>query len=179
MKVYEFSDAEYNWEWDDTKKVLRVMECEQTGQEWVKEVSWRCYLDSTVCAMSINRYTYVGDNTGRTAKACCADNDKFDADTGMAIAYARLRNLPIHPAFKPIRSTSPATATVKEELRPLRYSDVVRPGSRVYNKTTEKWGTVDKFSPDTSGLVAVRWDGCSIVCSVPKRSLKWQVKRRS
>lgn len=179
MKEYEFSIFDYDWEWDDTKKALRVTERKQTPEEWVDKMLHAFGLDHAADVGSVGRYTYAYDDTGRTAKACCADSDKFDSDTGIAIAYARLRNLPIHPTFKPIQPASPTIATVEEELLPLRYSDEVRPGSRVYNKTTKKWGTVDKFSPDTSGLVAVRWDGCSIVCSVPKGNLKWEAKRRS
>lgn len=171
MKEYVFSVFDYDWEWDDTKKALHVTERQQTPEEWVDKMLHAFDLDHAAGVGSVGRYTYAYDDTGRTARACCADSDKFDADAGVAIAYARLRNLPIHPAFQP-------TCTAGRELVPLQVGGDVRPGSRVYSEAMEEWGTVTQLSRASQCLVTVRWDNRAWVRLVPKTELKRAVKRR-
>lgn len=107
MKEYEFSIFDYDWKWDDTKKALRVTERKQTPEEWVDKMLRAFDLDPAAGAGSVGRYTYAYDNTRRVARACCAHSDEFDSNAGIAIAYARLRNLPIHPAFVPLAASKP------------------------------------------------------------------------
>lgn len=161
MKKYEFSVFDYDWEWDDTKRVLRVTECKQTSKEWVnKMVDCALNLDTAVDVGSVGRYTYAYDDTGRVARACCADGDEFDRNTGIAIAYARLRNLPIHPAFQSFHPASEATSTTHGRLRSLQERDIVKPGSRVRSKSTGQWGTITHFAFASQDLVTVKWDQC-------------------
>lgn len=117
MKEYEFSIFDYDWKWDDTKKALRVTERKQTPEEWVNEMFHAFDLDPAAGVGSVGRYTYAYDNTGRTARACCAASDEFDAGAGIAIAYARLRNLPIHPAFVPLAASKPKLIPFETETR--------------------------------------------------------------
>lgn len=131
MKEYEFSIFDYDWKWDDTKKVLRVTERKQTPEEWVDKMVHAFDIDPAAEAGAVGRYTYAYDNTGRVARACCAHSDEFDASAGIAIAYARLRNLPIHPAFVPL-------AVSKPKLIPLRSRDTLKVGARVYDEDTEE-----------------------------------------
>lgn len=165
MKEYEFSIFDYDWEWDDTKKALRVTERKQTSKEWVDKMLHDFHLDPTAGAGSVGRYTYAYDNTGRTARACCAASDEFDDGAGIAIAYARLRNLPIHPAFVPL-------AVSKPKLIPLRSRDTLKVGARVYDEDTGEWGTITKFAFASQSLVTVRWDNRHFDCLAPKVSLK-------
>lgn len=165
MKEYEFSVFDYDWEWDDTKKALRVTERKQTPEDWVDKMLHAFDLDHAAGIGSVGRYTYAYDDTGRTAKACCADSDEFDSDTGIAIAYARLRRLPIHPAFVPAVASKP-------KLIPLRDRDTLKVGVRVYDEDTGEWGTVTKFVPALKSGVAVRWDNNRFDRFVPKVSLK-------
>lgn len=129
MKEYEFSVFDYDWKWDDTKKALRVTERKQTPEEWVDKMLHAFDLDTAAGVGSVGRYTYAYDNTGRTARACCAASDEFDAGAGIAIAYARLRNLPIHPAFVPLAASKP-------KLIPLRSSDTLKVGRACMMKLT-------------------------------------------
>lgn len=165
MKEYEFSVFDYDWKWDDTKKALRVTERKQTREEWVSEMLHAFSLDHAAGAGSVGRYTYAYDNTGRVAKACCAHSDEFDGGAGIAIAYARLRNLPIHPAFVPF-------AASKQKLIPLRNRDTLKVGARVYDEDTEEWGTITKFAYASQNLVTVKWDNRHFDCLAPKVSLK-------
>ena len=166
MKKYEFSIFDYDWEWNDTKKALHVTERKQTSKEWVnKMVDCALNLDTAVDVGSVGRYTYAYDDTGRVARACCADGDEFDRNTGIAIAYARLRNLPIHPAFAPAVASKP-------KLIPLRDRDTLKVGARVYDEDTGEWGTVTKFVPALKSGVTVRWDNDCFDRFVPKVSLK-------
>ena len=165
MKEYEFSIFDYDWEWDDTKKALRVTERKQTPEEWVDKMLHAFDLDHAAGVGSVGRYTYAYDDTGRTAKACCADSDELDNDTGIAIAYARLRHLPIHPAFVP-------TIASKPKLISLRSRDTLKVGARVYDEDTGEWGTVTKFVFASQSLVTVKWDNRHFDCLAPKVSLK-------
>ena len=165
MKKYEFSVFDYDWEWDDTKKALCVTERKQTSKEWVDKMLHALDLDHAAGVGSVGRYTYAYDDTRRTAKACCADSDEFDSDTGIAIAYARLRHLPIHPAFAPAVASKP-------KLIPLRDRDTLKVGARVYDEDTGEWGTVTKFVPALKSGVTVRWDNGCFDRFVPKVSLK-------
>lgn len=172
MKEYEFSIFDYDWKWDDTKKVLRVTECKQTPEEWVDKMVRAFELDSAAGVGAVGRYTYAYDNTGRIARACCAASDEFDASAGIAIAYARLRNLPIHPAFVPLAASKP-------KLIPLRGRDTLKVGARVYGEDTEEWGTITKFAFASENLVTVRWDNCHFDCLAPKVSLRLATERRN
>lgn len=171
MKEYEFSIFDYDWKWDDTKKALRVTERKQTPEEWVDKMLHTLALDPAAGVGSVGRYTYAYDDAGRVARACCAASDKFDAGAGAAIAYARLRNLPIHPVFQP-------ACTTGRELIPLQDGSEVRPGSRVYSPVMEEWGTVTQLSRASQCLVTVRWDNRARVRLVRKTELKLAVKRR-
>lgn len=171
MEEYEFSVFDYDWEWDDTKKALRVTERKQTPEGWVDKMLHAFNLDPAAGVGSVGRYTYAYDDTGRIARACCDDSDEFDGDTGIAIAYAKLRHQPIHPAFQPSRATG-------RELVPLQDGRDVRPGLRVYSEAMEEWGTVTQLSLASQCLVMVRWDTRARVRLVPKAELKCAVKRR-
>lgn len=152
MKEHEFSPLEYDWKWDDTKQVLRVTKREPTKAEWVTRVLEHCNRDREICISSIGRCVYVCDNAGHMAKARCAITDTFDKNTGVAIAYARLRHLPIHSAFEPKTDS-------KQRLIPIYDKLEVKKGSRVYCKDVDYWGTVVKTSPAEDSLVTIKFDG--------------------
>lgn len=163
MKEQEFSPLEYDWKWDDTKRVLRVTKREPTATEWVKEVLEYCNYDREICISSVGRYVYVCDNAGQVAKACCAITDTFNKDTGIAIAYARLRHFPIHPAFK--QQTAP-------KFKPMRGYPAVKQGTRVYDRSNKLFGTVVAFSPAGGTLLSVKWDDYEHKIAVPKSSVR-------
>lgn len=152
MKEHEFSPLEYDWKWDDTKQVLRVTKRKLTKTEWVAEVLERCNCDREICISSVGRYVYVCDNAGQMAKACCAITDTFSKDTGIAIAYAKLRHLPIHSAFEPKTYS-------KQRLIPIYDKRAVKKDSRVYYKEAGYWGTVVKTSPAEASFVIIKFDG--------------------
>lgn len=164
MKEHEFSPFEYDWKWDDTKQVLRVTERKPSATEWVKEVLEHCNCDREICISSVGRYVYVCDNAGQMAKACCAITDTFNKDTGIAIAYARLRHFPIHPAFKP-------QSAPKQKLLTLRGRRFVKKDSRVWDKANKKWGTVIEDSTAACTYLKVRWDEFQYDCVVPKHTV--------
>ena len=163
MKEHEFSPLEYDWKWDDTKQVLRVTERKPSATEWVKEVLEYCNHDHGICISSVGRYVYVCDNAGQMAKACCAITDTFNQDTGIAIAYAKLRHLPIHSAFKP--QTAP-------KFKPVRGYPAVKQGTRVYDRSNKLFGTVVAFSPAGGAFLFVKWDDYEHNVAVPKSSVR-------
>lgn len=163
MKEQEFSPFEYDWKWDDTKQVLRVTERKSSAAKWVAEVLEHCNCDREICISSVGRYVYVCDNAGQMAKACCATTDTFDKNTGIAIAYARLRHFPIHPAFKP--QTAP-------KFKPMRGYPAVKQGTRVYDRSNKLFGTVTAFSPEGWTLLTVKWDDYEQKVAVPKSSVR-------
>ena len=163
MKEHEFSPLEYDWKWDDTKQVLRVTERKPSAMEWVKEVLEYCSRDHEICISSVGRYVYVCDNAGQMAKACCATTDTFNQDTGIAIAYARLRHFPIQPALKP---------QPLPKFKPLHGKPAVKQGTRVYDRSNKLFGTVTAFSPAGAPLLGVKWDDCERTFAVPKSSVR-------
>ena len=163
MKEHEFSPFEYDWKWDDTKQVLRVTERKPSATEWVKEVLEYCNRDHEICISSAGRYVYVCDNAGQMAKACCAITDTFKRDTGIAIAYARLRHFPIHPAFK--QQTAP-------KFKLMRGNPAVKQGTRVYDRLNKLFGTVIAFSPAGGISLSVKWDDYDHKVAVPKSSVR-------
>lgn len=163
MKEHEFSPFEYDWKWDDTKQVLRVTERKSSAAEWVREVLEHCNCDHEICISYVGRYVYVCDNAGQMAKACCATTDAFNKDTGIAIAYAKLRHFPIHPAFKP--QTAP-------KFKPMHGDPAVKQGTRVYDRLNKLFGTVTAFSPEGRTLLTVKWDDYEHKVAVPKSSVR-------
>ena len=164
MKEHEFSPFEYDWNVDYSRSKLVITKREQTAAEWIAEVLEHCNCDHEICISSAGRYVYVCDNAGQMAKACCATADTFDKNTGIAIAYARLRHFPIHSAFKP-------QSAPKQKLLTLRGRRKVKQGSRVYCKATKQWGTVTEFSPAAWTLLTVQWDDFKYKCVVPKHTV--------
>lgn len=99
MSVQEFNLHEYEYVVDESTNTLKVIKSEMTAAHWVRDM-YRRYLDNpdVTCAYC-EQWTYVMDNKGRVGKACRDERDDFDPQIGIAIAYARLYDLPIHPDF--------------------------------------------------------------------------------
>lgn len=101
MSVQEFNLNQYEYAVDTATRTLKVIKREQTAQEWARDM-YRRYLDNPDVTRADNEdWTYVLDNKGQVGKAHCSAKDDFDPQIGVAIAYARLYNLPIHPDFLP------------------------------------------------------------------------------
>ena len=71
-----------------------------TANEWIKTTYNLYCKDKDVCSAFFNGYTVVTDvKREKMGIARCRKEDKFDGATGIAIAYARLRGLPVHPEY--------------------------------------------------------------------------------
>ncbi len=106
MSVQEFNMNEYEYVVDQSTNTLKVIKSEMSASRWVHDM-YRRYLDNpdATCA-SCEQWTYVMDNKGQVGKACRDEKDNFDSLVRIAIAYARLYDLPIHPDFLPKKTTS-------------------------------------------------------------------------
>ena len=101
MSVQEFNLNEYEYVVDKSTNTLKVIKSEMTSEQWAHNM-FRRYCDNVnVCFVTNGQWTVVLDNKGKVAKACCNTRDKYRTEVGIAIAYARLYNLPIHPDFLP------------------------------------------------------------------------------
>lgn len=108
MSVQEFNLHEYEYVVDQSTNTLKVIKSETTAEHWVHDM-YLCYFNNTnVVHSDCGQWTYVMDNTGKVGRACCNVNDDFDAQIGIAIAYARLYDLPIHPDFLPKKKSAPS-----------------------------------------------------------------------
>lgn len=69
-------------------------------RQWIK-TTYDLYLkDGEACCTTSGNYTIVIDAKREKMKiAKCREDDEFDGATGTAIAYARLRGLPVHPEY--------------------------------------------------------------------------------
>lgn len=96
--IFDLKVCEYHVDTD--KNLLIVEERKETAKEWIKRMVNNYQNDYTVStAVHMGRYVCILDNNGKVGKATCAPSDKFDYDIGRAIAYARVKGLPIHPNF--------------------------------------------------------------------------------
>ena len=108
MSVQEFNLHEYKYVVDKSTHTLKVIKSEMTAEQWVRNM-YRRYLDNLdTVATFIGQWTVVLNNKGKVAKACCNTRDKYQKEVGIAIAYARLYNLPIHPDFLPKKNPIPS-----------------------------------------------------------------------
>ena len=106
MSVQEFNLNEYEYVVDKSTNTLKVIKSKMTAEKWVRAM-YRSYVDNPdVISGACEQWTYVMDNKGKVGKAHCNIKDEFDPQIGIAIAYAHLYNLPIHPVFLP-KKTEP------------------------------------------------------------------------
>ena len=108
MSVQEFNLNEYEYVVDKSTHTLKVIKSEMTAEKWVCDMYRRYLNNSDVCCTTNGQWTVVLDNKGKVAKACCNTRDKYRTEVGIAIAYARLYNLPIHPDFLPKKKPMPS-----------------------------------------------------------------------
>lgn len=67
---------------------------------WVEEIHKKFLYDDIASYATTGNYVVVVDRWRNTmGYACCSKEDHFNLQVGTAIAYARLRGLPIHPAY--------------------------------------------------------------------------------
>lgn len=101
MSVQEFNLNEYEYVVNKSTNTLKVIKSEMPASRWVHDM-YRRYLDNpdAVCT-TWEQWTYVMDNKGNVGKACRDEKDNFDPLVRLAVAYARLYGLPIHPDFLP------------------------------------------------------------------------------
>lgn len=113
-----FSLDEYKWKVDREARTLTVEKREETAKQWVKRI-YKAYCEdkSNSGASIAGRYTVIVDDKGNIAKSICHPNDKQDTQTGIAIAYARLKNIPIHPDFLPKYMTAPKPTVEQSYVR--------------------------------------------------------------
>ena len=108
MSVQEFNLNEYEYVVDKSTNTLKVIKSEMTAEQWAHNM-FRRYCDNVnVCFATNGQWTVVLDNKGKVAKACCNTKDKYRTEVGIAIAYARLYDLPIHPDFLPKKKPMPS-----------------------------------------------------------------------
>ena len=108
MSVQEFNLNEYEYVVDKSTNTLKVIKSKMTAEQWVRNM-YRSYVDNPdVIRGACEQWTYVMDNKGKVGKAHCNIKDEFDPQIGIAIAYARLYNLPIHPDLLPKKKPMPS-----------------------------------------------------------------------
>lgn len=104
MSVQEFNLNEYEYVVDKSTHTLKVIKSKMTATHWVRDMYRRYLNNPDVTRADCGQWTYVMDNHGKVGKAHCDIKDDFDVEVGIAIAYARLYDLPIHPDFLPKES---------------------------------------------------------------------------
>lgn len=118
-----FSLDEYKWFVDHEARTITLEKRDETAEQWVNRIHKTFCEDKTGIDFAYSgRYFIVMDNKGNIGKAVCHPDDKPDNKIGFAIAYARLKNIPIHPDFIP--------------------AEVYKVGDAVYDTRTGHLGTV-------------------------------------
>ncbi len=133
-----FSLDEYKWQVDHEARTLTVTKRKETAQQWVARIYKAYCEDKSRSGASIaGQYTVIVDSNGTIGKSKCHPSDKQDMKTGVAIAYARLKNIPIHPDFAPIK--------------------VYKVGDAVYDTRTGHLGTVKRSNGHTREYCLVQF----------------------
>ena len=71
-----------------------------TADKWVEQICSKFAEDNRIAYSRAAKYVIVVDVAkDAMALAHCSRKDNFDLRVGIAIAYARLYNLPIHPEY--------------------------------------------------------------------------------
>ena len=71
-----------------------------TADKWVEQICSKFAEDNRIAYSRAAKYVIVVDVAKDTmALAHCSRKDNFDLRVGIAIAYARLRGLPVHPEY--------------------------------------------------------------------------------
>lgn len=137
MEEYKFNESE--WEiihYNDGKFCVRQRK--ETAEQWVARMLTLYTADKTVdCAIAGN-FVFVCNTSGKVAQARCAVGDLFNSHTGIAIAYARLMGLPIHPDFVCEKKIKPETKTAESTQK-------FKIGESVRIKATGELAVVQKF----------------------------------
>lgn len=133
-----FSLDEYKWKVDHETRTLTIEKREETAQQWVARIyQMYCEDKSRGSASIAGPYTAIIDNNGNIGKSICHPADAQDMKTGVAIAYARLKNIPIHPDFVPF--------------------EVYKVGAVVYDTRTGHLGTVKRSNGHTREYCLVQF----------------------
>lgn len=70
------------------------------SKQWVEQIWSKFAKDNHIVYSRVARYVVIADVAKDTmAFALCSRRDNFDLRVGTAIAYARLRGLPVHPEY--------------------------------------------------------------------------------
>lgn len=97
---------------------------DMSAKTWLASVLSKYKRDMRVCATQCGRFTVAMDDKGNIATAECSPDLQFQSDIGYAIAYAKLKKIPLHEVF-----TTP-------------YHPQFTRGMRVYSKQFKRAGTV-------------------------------------
>lgn len=152
MEEYKFNKSE--WEIiHNNNDTFSVKKRKENGKQWVRRMINIYQNDTVVNCAAAGKFVFVYDYSGNIAKARCATDDTFDSNTGVAIAYARLKGLPIHPDFVCEKKEKP---TIKQE-----YAE----GEHVRIKKTGEFAIIDTFYAfkNTYKVYEIRWNTTRIV----------------
>lgn len=83
----------------DGHQELVIKDHEQSGEEWVEHMYNVFRNDTDVAYHIMGNWTYVYDAHGHFGKARKSDEDRFCRNTGIAIAYARMKGMLVHKDF--------------------------------------------------------------------------------
>lgn len=149
IKSMKFSLNEFTYQINQEENTITVHR--MTPEDWVNMTYKKYQGDNDVDYLVCGRYTYIVDNKGHVAKSCCNSNDLFENKIGVALAYARLRNSPIHPYYCASKKSS------REEI-PCDICTEFPEGTRVRMIGWKRYGTVIKQTHLDPTMVRVKWD---------------------
>lgn len=134
-----------------TNEIILKEKCENPF-DWANRVAAEAWLDRDVNCYQFGRCSIAFDREGHVGKAVCNPSDVWDSNAGIAIAYSRLKGLPINPYYLPNVPKEKPKSNKRKQLR------VYKSGMRVCDIFDKEKGTVVSDTSRADTLVHIRWD---------------------
>ena len=147
-----FSLKTYDYVIDKKTNEIVLKEKYESPSDWANRVAAEAWRDRDVNCRQFGRCSIAYDRDGHVGKAVCNPRDSWDSNVGIAIAYSRLKGLPINPYYLPNVPKEKPKSNKRKQLR------VYKSGMRVCDVFDKEKGTVVSDTSRADTLVHIRWD---------------------
>lgn len=147
-----FSLKTYDYVIDKKTNEIVLKEKYESPSDWANRVATEAWRDRDVNCRQFGRCSIAYDRDGHVGKAVCNPRDSWDSNAGIAIAYSRLKGLPINPYYLPNVPEEKSKPNKRKQLR------IYKRGMRVCDVFDKEKGTIISDTSRQDTLVHIKWD---------------------